>query len=152
MPTTKKNAAKAAKETANINSVSGVPSIPGENCAGNGQYMMGDVMPTLAKQAIRVTLNVKFDETNTGAFERYPVAAIDPATVESMRKIPAQWRLGYNVKFVDAKLVTYLSAGDAKDQGFLTESPAGSNMFVWNTAEAAYEASATAGVNGKIRK
>ena len=142
--------AKAAQDTATIVSTGNSIAIPGVACLGNGKYVVGVDVPTMKKQAVKVSLNIKFDKENTGRFERFDAAKVNDKVIAHMTANPGQWRIGYNVKFTKDNMVTYCRSDDAMNSGFLTEAGEDTGLFVWNKSELAFEAASGDQTNGKF--
>ena len=137
---------KVANELVKIAAVNGMMPVPDSVCESNGEYLVGENVPTMEKQTVSVSLNVK--RMVNGKFDRFAAKDLSSDEVADMIDNKDNWRVGYNVKFTKDLVTTYISAGDAKAQGFLTTVGEGAN--IWSASELGFEASGKEGVNGKF--
>ena len=139
---------KVAKELVKISAVNGMTALPDSVCEGNGQYLISGDVPTMVKQAVTVSLNLKKLNPKTNEFDRFSAKDITAEELSDMMENRDNWRVGFNVRFTKDRITTYIGAGDAKDQGFTTSPKNGAN--IWSVSELGFEASGNPKVNGKF--
>lgn len=139
---------KVARELVKITAVNGMTAIPDSVCEGNGQYLVSGDVPTMKKQAVTASLNLKKLNPKNNEFERFSAKDLTAEQLSDMIENRDNWRVGFNVRFTEDRITTYLGAGDAKDLGFTTSPSTGAN--VWSVSELGFEASGNPKINGKF--